>query len=396
MTRRDLFYLSGRLVLTVTNIVIFLQYCLLTVTFDFAIVVTRVTNTRYQRVSNLSAKRITSQDVAKRAGVSRTTVSLVLNNVAGAQISQETRHRVIEMARVLGYVPDAAAQALASRRAQTIGLILTRSPRHIASDAFITQTLNGLIEVIHQQGMRLLFDIVETQHQKEAYLQLVRAKQIEGVLLSGPLFDDQALQALEETGFPTVLIGQIPESDFCSVDVDNFSSAKSAVAHLLRLGHSRIACITNAPAIYTAAAERLRGYKAALQAGGLPYDNDLVRYGDFDAQSGYEQMNELLDSKPLPSAVFVASDVVAFGAMAAIREHGLAIPHDMALVGFDDIPFARFVDPPLTTVHLPALDLAIKSSEMLFQLIRRESPVERHILLATQLVIRRSCGATGY
>ena len=317
----------------------------------------------------------------------------MLNNARGAQISEETRQRVIETARDLGYVPDAAAQALASRRAQNIGLILTRSPRHIASDAFITQTLNGLIEVLHEKGMRLMIDIFEAQKQEEAYLQLVRAKHIDGVLLSGPRFDDQALLILEETGFPTVLIGQLPESDFCSVDVDNRAAARSAVEHLLQLGHSCVACITNAHVIYTASVERLNGYRDALQAAGIPYDESLVRYGDFDAQSGYEQMNSLLESEMLPGAVFVASDVVAMGAMAAVREHGLKIPDDIALVGFDDIPFARFVDPPLTTVHLPALDLAIKSCEMLFQLIRREPPTKRQVLLPTRLVVRRSCGA---
>ena len=140
--------------------------------------------------------RITSQDVADRAGVSRTTVSLVLNNTPGAQIREVTRQRVLLAASELGYVPDAAAQALASRQSQIIGLILIRTPQQIASDAFLTQTLDGLLECIHQQGMRLLIDIVEPQHQKETYLQLVRAKRIDGILLSGPRYDDEALNRL--------------------------------------------------------------------------------------------------------------------------------------------------------------------------------------------------------
>ena len=118
-----------------------------------------------------------------------------------------------------------------------------------------------------------------------------------------------------------------------------------------------------------------------------------MRYGNFDLESGYTQMSALLDLQPAITAVFVASDVVAFGAMGAIRERDLSIPEDIALVGFDDVPFARYVDPPLTTVHLPAVELAHKSSEILFQLIRKESPVNCNILLDTHLVVRRSSGA---
>lgn len=340
----------------------------------------------------MATKRVTSLDVAKRAEVSRTTVSLVLNNVQSIQISEETRQRVIEAAHDLGYVPNAAAQALAKRQAQIIGLILTRSPHHITSDAFLTQILDGLIGFFQQHGLHLLIEIVEPHHQKEAYLQLVRAKHIDGVLLSGPRFDDEGLRALEENNFPTVLIGQMSGSSLCSVDVDNCAAAKLAVDHLLQLGHKRIAFVANAPLDFTAASERLRGYRECLESAGLPFDDRLVLYGDFDPQSGYIQMGNLLAVRPLPSAVFVASDVVAIGAMLAIREHGLRIPQDIALVGFDNVPFSRYVDPPLTTVHLPAHELARRSGEMLYQLIRQEPVPLRQILLDTHLVVRQSTG----
>lgn len=336
----------------------------------------------------MKEKRVTSEDVARKAGVSRTTVSLVLNDVQGVQISDETRRRVIETAKALKYVPDAAAQALASRRAQTVGLILTRSPHHIASDTFLTQILDGLIRAIHIQGMRLLLDIVEPEHQKEAYLQLVRAKHIDGILLSGPRLDDDALQSLEEERFPTVLIGQLPDTDLCSVDVDNRSAARMAVDYLIDLGHKRIACITNAPIFYNASSERLNGYKDALRKAKLAIDDDLICYGDFDPQSGYQEMQKLLNLSTPPTAVFVASDVVAFGAMAAIRERGLRIPENISLVGFDDVPFSRYMEPPLTTIHLPTEELARRSSELLFDLIHRKQPESRRTLLPTHLVVR--------
>lgn len=341
----------------------------------------------------MNSKRVTSRDVAEHAGVSRTTVSLVLNNVQGVQISEETRGRVIEAALALDYVPNAAAQALASRRAQIIGIILTRNPHHIASDAFLNQILDGLITAVHEYSMRLMIDIVEPEHQRKAYLDLVRAKRIDGLILSGPRFDDQALMALETDRFPTVLMGQLPETDFYSVDIDNFSASYQAVSHLLNLGHQRVACITNAHPSYTAASERLRGYHQALEDKAITYDEELVRYGDFDPESGYSQMKDLLEGDSQVSAVFVASDVVAVGAKAAIVDHGLRIPLDIALVGFDDVPLARYLDPPLTTVRLPATELAFKASETLLQIIQGTPPQSKQILLDSELIVRQSCGA---
>ena len=184
----------------------------------------------------MSKKRVTSKDVAKLAGVSRSTVSFVLNDVKGMKISNDTRIKVKGAADELGYVPDAAAQALASRRSRIIGLILTRKPHHIASDAFITQILDGVLEIVHKNDLRLLVDIVEPEHQEEAYTEMVRAKRIDGILLSGPRFDDDALMVLGEEGFPTVLIGQLPGPTFYSVDVDNFSAAVfyHVVGHMIR------------------------------------------------------------------------------------------------------------------------------------------------------------------
>lgn len=341
----------------------------------------------------MNSNRVTSKDVAEHAGVSRTTVSLVLNNVQGVQISEETRQRVISAALELDYVPNAAAQALVSRRSQIIGLILTRNPHHIASDAFLNQILDGLITAVHQHSLRLIIDIVEAEHQKKAYLELVRAKRIDGLILSGPRFNDEALMALEKDRFPTVLMGQIPNTDFYSVDIDNFSAANQAVNHLINLGHQQIACITNAHPSYTAASERLRGYRTALEAHSFPYEENLVHYGDFTPESGYRRMKDLLEENAEVTAVFVASDVVAIGAKGAIREHGLNIPNDLALVGFDDVPLARYLDPPLTTVRLPATELATIASEMLIQIIQGLHPPEKQVLLDSELVVRQSCGA---
>jgi LacI family transcriptional regulator len=182
----------------------------------------------------------------------------------------------------------------------------------------------------------------------------------------------------------------LPNSSVSFVDVDNRSAARQAVEHLIHLGHQRIGCITNAPSEYTGSADRLAGYRDALQAAGLPYDEQLVRFGNFAPESGYEMARSLLQESPQPTALFVASDVVAFGAMSAIRELGLTIPGDIALVGFDDVPLARYTNPPLTTIRLPATELGKKAGQTLVSLIQEGKGEQT--LLKTELVVRMSCG----
>lgn len=335
-------------------------------------------------------KRVTSEDVARVAGVSRTTVSLVLNDVQGVNISPATRQKVLEAAHALGYVPNATAQALARRRTQAVGLVMTRSPHHIATDSFLPKIIAGLIEVIHAHNLRLLIEWVDEAHQAQAYFELARAKRIDGLILTTPRLDDAALRELEQSGLPTVLMGNVPGSNLCTVDVDNRAAAEKAVRYLIELGHRRIACITNAPLAYTAAPERLQGYLDALLCAGIEPDQGLIRFGDFDPQSGYLQMKSLLASGKPFSAVFVASDNVAIGAKAAIREAGLRVPDDISLMGFDDIPWAQYSDPPLTTIRLPALELAKSAGELLLKVMQGSTQVEKKIL-DVELVVRQSC-----
>jgi len=341
----------------------------------------------------VARRRVTSRDVAERAGVSRTTVSFVLNDAPGVNISAETRTRVLQAAKELGYVPNAAARSLASRRTHTLGLVLVRNQSHIAGDAFLPQVIHGLAESTRQAGFHLILEPVEDISHPDAYIHLVRSKQIDGIVLSGPRSDDKQLRALVDEGFPLVLLGQLPGNSACFVDVDNRSAAHQAVEHLIHLGHQRIGCITNAPQEYTGGADRLAGYRDALQTAGLPFEERLVRFGNFVAESGYQAAHSLLREVLAPTALFVASDVLAFGAMAAIRERGLTIPDDIALVGFDDVPLARYVDPPLTTVRLPAAELGHQAGQMLISLIQGGQVSVKRILLETELIVRASCGA---
>jgi LacI family transcriptional regulator len=334
---------------------------------------------------------VTSQDVANLAGVSRTTVSLVLNDVKRINISPETRTKVREAAEKLGYVPNATAQALATRRAKAIGLVMTRSPHHIASDTFLPQILGGLLDVVKQNKLRLLIESVEAEHQDRVYHELVRAKHIDGMILLTPRIDDGALKRLEEVDVATVLIGKLTDSNLYSVDVDNRLAARKAVDYLLQLGHTKIACISNSAPSYSASPERVFGYKDALISAGISPNDNLIRYADFDPQSGFDCMQSLLNSGKEFTAVFVASDNVAMGVKSALREADLCIPDDISIIGFDDIPWAQYSDPPLTTIRLPAQKMASNACLLLLDIMKGSEPKERNLVLDTELVVRQSC-----
>ena len=340
----------------------------------------------------MSKKQATSQDVADLAGVSRTTVSFVLNNVPGMKISEETRQRVLEAARKLNYYPASAARTLASGKTHRIGLVLCEQRDHLMADAFLPPFLRGVSDLAHQEGYRVVFQSAEDSTGETAYGSLLREQHVDGLIVSGPRSDDSQLSRLYEEGYPLVLHGRLPDCALPFVDIDNVGGAHTAVSHLTGLGHHRIGLITNAPLSYTSSQDRLTGYSQALQEAALPLDDELVHYGEFSPQSGRKAMESLLALPSPPSAVFVASDVVALGTMAAVRERGIRIPQDIALVGFDDIFLAAYVSPPLTTVRLPAYGLGWAAGDMLIRLISEDEPLERQMLLESELVIRQSCG----
>jgi LacI family transcriptional regulator len=334
------------------------------------------------------SKRPTSADVAAMAGVSRTTVSFVLNHRADVKIPAGTRQRVVDAAAQLGYQPNASARQLAGGRSHVLALVLHQSPEQVASDAVLAETLRGLSSAARAGGFRVMVELLVPEGPAASYGSLLRAQHADGLIVSGPRSDDPALQELVRDGFPVVLQGSFPDVSILSVDVDNVAGARGAVEHLLSLGHRRIACITNAPLVYTAAKERLSGYKAALAAAGIAYEAVLVAEANFDAPSGHTAMAELL-ARTTFDAAFIASDVVALGAIGALRKAGRRVPDDVSIVGFDDIPLAAYFDPPLTTVRLPAFELGQAAGRALLErLADRANP--HRTLLPTELIVRGS------
>jgi DNA-binding LacI/PurR family transcriptional regulator len=334
----------------------------------------------------IEPRRATSADVAARAGVSRTTVSFVLNDRPGANISSATRERVFAAATELGYHAHASARTLAGGKSHTLGLVLRQSAEQVAADQLLAETLRGLVTAARAATYRVLVEPLMPGD--GVFIDLLRSRRADGLVISGPRVDDPGLSDLTSDGFPIVLQGSLAGVDIPSVDVDNMTAARGAVEYLLGRGHRRIACITNAPLEYTAARERLDGYRAAIEANGIGYNESLVVQAAFDAASGSRAMTELL-ARTSFDAVFVASDVVALGAIAALRRAGLRVPTDVSIVGFDDIALAAFFDPPLTTVHVPAYDLGLAAGRALLDRIGGR-PVPSRTLLPTELVVRSS------
>ena len=332
-------------------------------------------------------KRATSADVAARAGVSRTTVSFVLNGRPDVAIPDETRRRVEDAARELGYHPHGAASALAGGSSHTIGLVYRQSPEQLSVDALLAETLWGIGSEAHLGGYRVLVEPLAPN--RGHYSDLLRSNRVDGLIVSGPRIDDGELVHLLADGFPIILQGSLPSVAAQSVDVDNRAGARAAVDHLVALGHRRIGCITNAPLAYTAASDRLAGYRDSLEAAGIDFDPALVVEGAFDAESGLSATRGLLAAAPDVTALFVASDIVAFGVLRGLREAGRSVPGEMSVVGFDDIPLARHFDPPLTTIRLPARALGAAAGRALVERLAGHDGRER-TLLASALVVRDS------
>jgi LacI family transcriptional regulator len=338
----------------------------------------------------MGKKRTTMSDVAKAAGVSRTTVSFVLNNTPDSSIAEATRQRILQVAHELDYAPNTQALSLATGKTMMIALVLRKTARQVAGDAFLSELIEGAIQALEPQGYHLMIHTTQPNRPSSTYRDLVRTRKVDGLLISAPMVHDPEIRLLHDEGTPIVLNGATDDPDIPSVDVDNRQGAYVAVQHLVTLGHRRIGHISNAPFSYTAACERLDGYRLALSEAGIDYDEALVRAGNFTDESGYSPMLALLDLNEPPTGVFVGSDTVALGAYMAMRDRGLSVPQDISIIGFDNMPVGKYLQPALTTVHLPASDIGQQAAALLLDVIGEQTPSEVKVSLPTSLIVRSS------
>lgn len=339
----------------------------------------------------MSKKSVSARDVAEAAGVSRTTVSFVLNNTPGKSISESTRQRVLSAAAELGYRPNEAARALALSKRRTFGLIICHS-QFAYTDAFIMRVIEGMTLAVNRARVRLVVHPISLQDAN--YLEIARHLDVDGLVLINTHDNDPGLEELIDQRFPSVAMDHLPDLPISQVFVDGQRAAESAVDHLVGLGHTAIGMISHARGIYAAARQRIAGYRASLGRAGIEARDDHLVYGDFSERSGYDAMKQLLELPDPPTAVFAANDVVAYGAIDAIRERGLRIPEDMSIVGFDDDYISRYLNPPLTSVVIPAAGMGSTAVSMLAaQVNGADAPPTRREELPTQMAIRESTAA---
>lgn len=328
---------------------------------------------------------VTIKDVAREAHVSIATVSRVVNG--HGNVTAATRARILGVAERLRYVPDSAARSLITGLTHTIGVLLPD-----IHGEYFSELIRGIDRAARLRGLHLL---VSSSHgDADEAVQVLRSMngRVDGVLIMSPHVDAQLLDRALPDSIPTVLMntrgdtGRAPE--FLT---DNYGGARAMVKHLRALGYKRIAHITG-PDSNHESEERLRGYRDSL--GTDKRRPELVFHGDFSEESGYVAGRRIAASKPRPEAVFAANDMMAIGCLFALTEAGLRVPEDVALAGFDDIPIARFVTPPLTTVRAQTSELGRQALEALASLVEAPATARdtRH-QLRTQLVVRASCAA---
>lgn len=328
----------------------------------------------------------TLDTVAAEAGVSRATVSRVING--SPRVSPEVRTAVQAAITTLGYVPNRAARSLAMRRTDSIALVMREPDATVLNDPYLGNIIIATSQTLVGTGVQLVLVNAQNNAEHTQLADYVRSGHVDGVLLASMHDDDPLPRLLLEAGIPTVVGGRPakPLPGLSYVDSDNLGGAQLAVERLLSAGRRRIATIAG-PQDMTAGLDRLAGYQKALTAAGRKPDR--VAYGDFTRESGQRAMTELLARHPDLDAVFAANDLMAAAAIRVLRDAGRAVPTDVSIVGFDDIELARHTEPPLTTIHQPIVDQARTMTELLLTQIGGD-PVSDPVVLPTELVERES------
>lgn len=328
--------------------------------------------------------RPTITQIAQIAGVSVPTVSKVLNG--RTDVALPTRERVERVIEEYGFVRNRAARALRQGKTGLVDLILPR-----LDDEYFLPIVEGVAQVLREAGVRMVLTSTDYRTEQEAqWINTVTDHSTDGILLVLP--SDKVVEHLERSGLPFVLIHNLGSqlTTTPSVKITSWEGGFVATTHLIKLGHQRIAYIgKTAPA--RDAIERIAGYRAALDAANLPLDPQLECAGSFTEVDGYTATRALLELPEPPTAIFAGNDRQAAGVYRALHELGLTVPGDMSVIGFDNLPFTEIMNPPLTTVHAPRLELGRTAATMLMRLINGEELELTRVVLPTEFIERQSC-----
>ena len=330
---------------------------------------------------------VTIRDVARKAGVSVATVSRYINR--NAIVSPEVSSRLAKVMDELKYVPHAAARHLASRKTRVVGLLLN----NLHNDFFVP-LLNGVEAIVRQNGYNL---IIATHHSniRNETLPPIGPHNTDGMLVFSDGLVDEDLKNFNSTGFPMVLVHRTPPPSVSipSVTVENVEITKRLIEHLIRDHERRRIVFLRGPIQQEDSVRREAGYRSALEANGIPFDENMILNGEFEREIAYDVMNNFLNNGRHTEfdAVFTGDDDAAIGVMRSLQQHNFEIPKDVSVVGFDDLGFAPFLNPPLTTVRAPTESVGRIATERLFELLESQE-AQGVTLLPTEIVIRRSCG----
>lgn len=347
--------------------------------------------------------KVTINDVAKKAGVANSTVSLVINKRPGASL--DTSQKVLKVIKELNYRPLKAAQALTTKKTKNIGFmdVIVSHNNQSQKEKYSFSTMiptfaydvaRGIEQETQRRGYGLLFSTYYGRQLSSIknFPPMIKNYWIDGLLLVGGTFSEDFIKMLKKWKIPLVLVGShLPSDRIDCVLADNAGGAFKAIEHFIKLGYSEIGFI-NAPPTTQTSFDKMQGYLSALQKYGIEYNEKLVEIGDFTAQSGYQAMKKLLAKTKNLKAVFIAFDGMAIGAKKAIIESELKIPGDISIIGFQDSWIANHFDPPLTTVRVHKHEIGVVAARRLFELMdskRTEKPIKT--MIPTELIIRQSC-----
>jgi len=339
---------------------------------------------------------VTIRDVAKLAGTSISAVSVALNGKVNStiRISPATRDKIYAAAAQLGYVSNPVARSLATGRTKVVGLMLPYADAFFDQNPFCSQVMLGVMgEVVHSHYNLMLYTATEGIAPYQTAM-LIDAR-IEGLVLVMPPDNGSVFSKCQRRGIPYVSVLHNPEpGDWC-VNSDDYMGGRLAAEHLIKLGHKKVVHLKGSDDV-TTSLPRMKGFLDTFEAAGIDLGDDCIVPSGFDWKFGYQSMQDILRDRAgnLPTAIFAANDLCAEGAIRAIREAGLSVPGDFAIVGYDDTWYSTMTQPPLTTVHMPIVEMGRLAADLLIKRLEKEEPAETQVVLPVSLTVRESCGAS--
>ena len=329
-------------------------------------------------------KAPTIKDIAQKAGVSNATVSRAINREEG--LNPATRERILAIARQLQYYPNLQARGLVARRPEAVGIVIPHSSEFALSNPFYSEVLKGIGSKINKEKQYLVLSFL----QRENYARMYHSRLAAGLIVLGNRIDDPGIEEARKNQVPLVLIPGDPlKNDVASVDADHYDGVRQAVNHLIQLGHREIGLLRG-PMNSKYSTERLDAFRRVLKRHALPYHEEWVIEYDFTPEGAYAGVKKHFSNGILPTGLLLMNDFSAMGVLRAFEEMGCAVPEDISIIGFGDVPLATLIDPALTTVREPFKEIGYQAADNLLKMIRGKRVGAKHVVLPVELIVRKS------